>query len=427
MFIHVIRKNENLNTISREYNVPISKIIHDNALVDINRLLVGQSLIIKPNNFLYTIKSQDSLFELSKRFKVSVQDIIDANPQIIDPNMLSYGQEIKIVYDNPKKVSKEINGFAYPSISIEVLRQTLPYLTYLSVFSYLINEDGTINDLDDERLIREAYRYSVVPLMTITNISSDESGEFNTELIGNILNNNTTKATLIESILQKMKEKDYLGVVFDFEYLEPKDKDIYNKFLSDAKARFDDFGYILISALAPKVSSNQKGLLYEAHDYKYHGDVMDRVILMTYEWGYLYGPAMPVAPIDEVNKVIEYAVTVIPPDKILMGIPNYGYDFELPFIEGEPAQLISNNEAIEIGVDQGVGILFDVDAQSPYFNYYVNGQKHEVHFEDPRSITAKISLAIQYNLKGFSYWTINEYFIQNLLLIDYYIDVIKII
>lgn len=427
MFIHVIRRGETLNSISKEYNVPISKIIHDNALIDANQLLVGQSLILKPNNLVYTVRSGDSLFSIATKFKVSVQDIISANPQITNPNNISEGQEIRIVYDNPNKTPMEINGFIYPEVSIEVLRQTLPYLTYLSVFSYIVKRDGSINDIDDTRLIREAYRYSVVPLMTVTNIGADSAGEFSTELIHNVLSNANTRKTLIENILNKMREKDYLGVVFDFEYLEPNDRELYNQFLGEAKNRYDDFGFILMTAVAPKTSANQKGLLYEAHDYPKHGELMDRVIIMTYEWGYLYGPAMPVAPINEVEKVIEYAVSDIPADKILMGVPNYGYNFKVPFIEGSAAQLISNNEGIEIGIDKNVEILFNASAQSPYFTYIENGQKHEVHFEDARSIIAKISLAIQYGLKGLSYWTVNEFFIQNWLLIDYYIEVIKII
>ena len=426
MFIHVVKKGDTLYSISREYNVPVSKLIHDNALIDANQLLVGQSLIVKPNNFVYTIKSGDNLYEIATRYKLSVQEILNTNPQLNINNLIP-GQEIRIVYDNPKKIPMEINGFIYPDINIDVLRQTLPHLTYISIFSYIINSDGSINNLDDERLIREAYRYAVVPLMTITNINADESGAFNTEVIHNILNDPALRSKLIESIFQKMREKDYLGVVIDFEYLEPNDRKLYNTFLEEAKNRYDDLGYIVMSAVAPKINAAQVGLLYEAHDYPVHGRLMDRVIIMTYEWGYLYGPAMPVAPINEVERVIRYAVTEIPPDKILMGFPNYGYDFRVPFIQGTAAQLITNNEAIEIGLDRNVGVQFDTKAQSPFFTYYDNSQKHEVHFEDPRSITAKINLAIEYGLKGFSYWTLNEFFIQNWILIDYYIDVIKII
>ena len=54
---------------------------------------------------------------------------------------------------------------------------------------------------------------------------------------------------------------------------------------------------------------------------------------MTYEWGYLFGPPMATAPVNMVRQVLDYGVTTIDPNKILMGIPNYAYDWSLPFIQ----------------------------------------------------------------------------------------------
>ena len=65
------------------------------------------------------------------------------------------------------------------------------------------------------------------------------------------------------------------------------------------------------------------------------GGIADSVLLMTYEWGYTYGPPMAVAPINHVRRVAEYGASVIDPEKIQMGIPNYGYDWPLPFVQGQ--------------------------------------------------------------------------------------------
>ncbi len=95
-------------------------------------------------------------------------------------------------------------------------------------------------------------------------------------------------------------------------------------------------GYVVATALAPKVSAEQKGTLYVAHDYPVHGQLADFVIIMTYEWGYIYGPAMAVAPVDQVRRVLDYAVSAMPAGKILMGMPNYGYDWTLPSFRAAP-------------------------------------------------------------------------------------------
>ena len=76
----------------------------------------------------------------------------------------------------------------------------------------------------------------------------------------------------------------------------------------DFAAALRRVGYSFSVALAPKISQEQSGLLYTAHDYGAVGSIADKVIIMTYEWGYTYGEPMAVAPIDKVRQVLDYAV-----------------------------------------------------------------------------------------------------------------------
>ena len=132
---------------------------------------------------------------------------------------------------------------------------------------------------------------------------------------------------------------------------------------------------------------------------------------MTYEWGYTYGPAMAVAPLNKVRQVVEYALTEIPAGKINLGIPNYGYDWTLPFVRGESkAVTIGHVQAVQIAIEQGVEIRFDEVAQSPFFQYEREGKLHEVWFEDVRSMLAKYRLVKEYNLKGIGVWQIMRLF-----------------
>ena len=140
---------------------------------------------------------------------------------------------------------------------------------------------------------------------------------------------------------------------------------------------------------------------------------------MTYEWGYTYGPPMAVAPLNKVRQVVEYAVTEILPEKISLGIPNYGYDWPLPFVRGETkAKTIGNIEAVRIAIAYGVPIQFDEIAQSPFF-YYDDGEgiRHEVWFEDVRSLQGKFDLIDEFGLRGPGYWQIMQLFRANWLLL----------
>lgn len=136
---------------------------------------------------------------------------------------------------------------------------------------------------------------------------------------------------------------------------------------------------------------------------------------------------MPVAPINMVEMVLKYAVSVIPSTKILMGVPNYGYDFRVPKLEDVPARLLTNPGAVKLAREKNAAINYNSKAQSPFFTYYQEGIKREVHFEDARSIQAKIQLAINYDLAGLSVWTLMSYFPAMWFLINYYADVVKVI
>jgi spore germination protein len=135
---------------------------------------------------------------------------------------------------------------------------------------------------------------------------------------------------------------------------------------------------------------------------------------MTYEWGYVYGEPMAISPYREVDAVLSYAVTRIPSEKILMGMPNYAYDWRTPWRQGDTANTITNNTALELALNNGAQIQFDNSAQAPYFTYTNNeGNNRVVWFEDAKSIDARLNLVTKYNLAGVSYWTINNFFPVN--------------
>ena len=146
----------------------------------------------------------------------------------------------------------------------------------------------------------------------------------------------------------------------------------------------------------------------------------------SYEWGYTYGPPMAVAPIASVRRVLDYAVSEIPPEKIFMGFPNSAYDWQLPFQAGETrAQLIGNEVAPLLAAEVGAEIRFDEVSQTPYFNYTLSdGTVHEVWFEDARSSLAKFSLVEEYGFRGLGYWNFMRPFAANFSLLNYLFSIL---
>ena len=141
----------------------------------------------------------------------------------------------------------------------------------------------------------------------------------------------------------------------------------------------------------------------------------------SYEWGYTYGPPMAVAPIGAVRRVVEFALTQMEPGKILLGFPNYAYDWTLPFTAGATrAQSIGNEAAPLLAVQYGAEIQFDEQAQTPYFTYLDEaGQPHEVWFEDARSALAMFGLLTEYGPLGLGYWNFMRPFAAGFSLQNY--------
>lgn len=369
---------------------------------------------------IYVVKAGDTVDSIAASFNLAPETIIYDN-QIPYPYALAIGQALLLSAESAPSASYSAytNGYAYPFIDPGVLGDTLPFLTSLSVFSYGFTTRGALVPpaLDDSFMIAAAYENQTRPILTLTPFGPD--GQFNNYLITVMVNDETVKAALLENLLAVIQEKGYLGVDIDFEYILPEDRLPFASFVTDTRTYLSPYGYTVSVALAPKTSDDQAGLLYEGKDYALLGEAADSVLLMTYEWGYTYGPPMAVAPLNKVRQVVEYAVTRISPGKIDLGIPNYGYDWALPYVRGtSKAVTVGNLEAVQIAIDHGASISFDEISMSPFFQYEENGILHEVWFEDVRSLKEKFSLLPEYGLRGVGYWQIMRFFRANWLLLQ---------
>lgn len=303
-----------------------------------------------------------------------------------------------------------VNGYAYPSISKETLEWWLPRLSWVAAFSYGFTEDGNLINLEDANLIIPATEAGVRPMMVLTPLDAD--GNFNDNIAIRVFENPDAQQNLIDNIEANIKNKNMGGVDFDFEYLAADYADDYVELVGRTRGRLRPQGYLTTVALAPKVSTDQPGLLYQGHDYAGMGQAADYCLLMTYEWGYTYGPPLPVSPINSVRRVLDYGVTQIPPEKILMGMSNYGYDWRLPFVQGESkAEKLTNYQALARAEYYGADVQYDEEAQAPFFTYTSpDGSEHIVWFEDERSWRARLALLEEYGLAGISIWNIMHIF-----------------
>lgn len=461
MIIHVVKRGETLWSISQRYGVNLAQVIAANGLPNPNQLVIGQSIIIPIAAHRHTVQSGESLWQIAQKYGVSVAAIAQANGmsstailhpgtvlfipprthtvqpgenlqqiaqrygvtvqemiranQIQNPNLISQGAVLVIPF--PKPII-DVNAYTINEGEQggKEIREVGDDLTYASPFAYTMKPDGGLEPIDDHAILQAAQAKKVVPLMCITNFTSKDPGS---KLAHTILSSTLLQNRLLINIENIMKEKGYKGLNVDFENVYPSDRELYNQFLQRAVDRLRPQGYSVSTAVAPKTSSEQKGLLYEAHDYAAQGKIVDFIVLMTYEWGYRFGPPQAISPLNQMKRVVDYAVKVIPRNKIFLGFQVYARDWLLPHVQGQEAQTFDMQEAIRRAVKYNTVIQYDKTSQSPFYRYWdEKGRQHEVWFEDARSAQAKFDLAKDYNLRGISYWVLGYPFPQNWVLLE---------
>ena len=301
----------------------------------------------------------------------------------------------------------------------------MPQLTYLCPFSWRIDALGGITPVEDSSMISAAWEGSCAPLLTLTNIGTN--GGFSSDIAHSIFSDTAAQNALVENTLAALRSRGYYGVNLNIEYVQPYDREGYNAFLKRMSETLHANGYMLSSAIAPKTSDDQYGVLYTAHDYAAHGQYCDRVVIMTYEWGYTYSSPRAVSPVNEMRKVLSYAVTEIESSKILMGMPNYGYDWTLPYKSGTAANILSIDAALKRAIDVGANIQFNETSAAPFYEYVRDGREHIVWFENARSTAARLELVNEFGLGGVSYWTINQFYAQNWRILEDMFNIRKIL
>ncbi len=369
---------------------------------------------------IYVVKENDTVDSIGENFGISPYTLAWSN-QIEPPYRLAVGQALFIPGEESNQRQEiSLGGYAYPWIGQNILEEITPHLTEISIFSYGFTAEGALIPPQEEgehRILERAASQSVIPALVLTPL--DAEGRFNNQLVSVLVRDLSVQQRLIRELWAVVQEKGYQIVNIDFEYVFAADRMLFADFVRRLRVILNLFDVRVTVALAPKTSDDQPGILYEGMDYAALGEAANGVFLMTYEWGYTYGPPMAVAPLNGVRQVVEYALTRIPREKIILGIPNYGYDWPLPYVRGTTsARSIGYTDAIQLAIDHGVPIQFDETAQSPWFRYWQYGIQHEVWFEDVRGFKAKFDMMDEFGLPGAGFWQLMRLFRAGWLLAE---------
>ena len=411
MLIHVTKPGETLASIARAYTVSAARLARENGLAEGEEPVAGQSLAILYPARVHLVRQGDTTASIARRYGVSERQLWRCNPGLIQHGP-QIGERLIISWRQNTLGRFETTGYAYPATKRDLLLDSLPSLRYAIPFTHEVSRSGSLSALNDSAM-REAVQESKgATLLSISNLREPDG--FDSEIVHAILNSEEAQHRLITETLALIRERGHCGVDVDFEYIPAADRERYPAFLRRLSAALKPEGYPVYVAVAAKNADDTTSRLTAGLDYKAIGEAVSAVLIMTYDYGYVSGPPMAVSPLPKVQETLSYAVTRIPRQKLLMGIPNYGYNWPLPFEEGKTrARSVSNEEAIALARQAGASIQYSEESQAPWFRYRENGVEREVWFEDARSLRAKLRLAARFRLRGVGFWNLSRPFRQD--------------
>ncbi|WP_349947663.1 LysM peptidoglycan-binding domain-containing protein [Lacrimispora sp. BS-2] len=425
MIIHVVQPGETINSISDYYKIPVNRLILENGIINPGNLAIGQTIVIVQPETLYTVQAGDTLGSIAEQHGTTPMELLRNNPYLSDREFMYAGETIVISYQTNKTRTIATSGYAFPYIDKSVLIKTLPFLSYLDIFNYRATSEGEIvSSADDTELVNLAKIYGVAPMMFVSTIT--EEGIVSREVAYNILNNPSVQDLLIDNALHTLKMKGFYGINIYVENITYDNIDSIAEYFKKASAIFHSEGYRIVITITPVMYIDTPNVSFEKIDYSKLSELVDGITFSSYEWARYYSYPSSIFPVNVLRELLGYGVSIIPPEKVLLGITTLGYDWTLPYVPGATeATAINFNNAVEIASANGIPIQFNEAAQSSYF-YYVgsDGILHLVWFKDARSFDARAALVAEYDLQGLSIWTIMRFDAQMWFIINtqYYIQ-----
>jgi spore germination protein YaaH len=195
------------------------------------------------------------------------------------------------------------------------------------------------------------------------------------------------------------------GINVDIEGVAPGDRTLYNNFIEALCTAFHERGLIVTAAIPAKTADNPTGAWAGFGDYAFLGKHLDQLQLMCYDEHWSGGGPGPIASLPWVRKVLEYATSVAPREKIVMGIPFYGYDWP----ETGNASEVTPLKGEQLVRSTGQGAQWDDTARTSSIEYTDDaGKKRTAYFETARSLKDRLDLAREFKVAGVAIWRLGD-------------------
>jgi spore germination protein YaaH len=209
----------------------------------------------------------------------------------------------------------------------------------------------------------------------------------------------------------------YSGVTIDFEGLRNADKENFNAFLSELGTKLSDNGLTLYVAVMPATSD---GVYYDGYDYRFIGDIADKVILMAHDYaatdltGFLNSTYYKTTALTPINSVYYSLRTACDKDSgvqdksklcLAISLSSLAWETDSSGKLTSVSPLHPSTATIYSRLTSGAIMGWSDTYCNPYITYTTeNGQHIFLWYEDARSVSAKLTLARMLGITSVSVW-----------------------
>ncbi len=327
------------------------------------------------------IRGERALKNVPFQFRKPVKYVRNGGNPVIHPRTAPVARG-----DQPLVFAFYVN---WDATSIASLRQNLTRMTHL-VPEWLRLKDGS-GDLIDETDPAVARIASDAKLPVLVEVNNFRDGWQGGDL-ANVLNNEVARANLIDNIYSNIVEHKFAGVNIDFEELRQRDRERMVRFMEELRAKLKPAGYILTQSV-PTGDDN--------YDLKRLGEINDYLVPMVYDEHYQSGTPGPVASEDWYQKQLDDVAKLVPKEKVVAGVGNYGYDW---VIGSQGGTEVSFSDIITAARSNRASVVWDEDTLNPVLRYKTGEDEHEIWFLDAVTALNHINDVSDEGFRGVALW-----------------------
>ncbi|MFP7476887.1 glycosyl hydrolase family 18 protein [Terribacillus saccharophilus] len=305
---------------------------------------------------------------------------------------------------NTKTNDKMVLGYTTSEeSSLLSLKDYHEYLTAIAMDTYAFDTDGNLFGEAPEDQLDYAKQHHINTYAVISNFGETD---FDPDLAHAVMANPNAKNNFMNQLVQLASEKGFTGFNIDFEAVYPEDRDLYSELIKDTANALKEYNIETMVSVPAKAADDPANDWSWPYNYAELGEYADYVQVMTYDENGSWSESGSVASIDWMKQMLTFATESIAPDKIIMGVPAYGYDWNLS--DPEQNTMIEWDKIHSTLDNYDIEPIYDEETASTHFEYMKENQEHIVWFEDEDSLQKKSSLTNSYDLAGISVYALGH-------------------